>query len=248
MAYKISIKAKDDFRSFKKDYEVNFEFDETNVNFLMGKNGCGKSTIIQAIRGTLNSNNDKEIRWSARNECKNVLEHFDVSIEGFNNVYHLDIDGLDNNLSMFNASSATDFVDLGGFGMNILSQGERTLIMVSRLKKMVKDSEDTIIIFDELDNHLDFDFRVKFVQWLNQLFPLSKKIISTHDLLMTNLSEGSIVYIMSERDLENINKCNVVGKSSYCYNGKKGKDLFFTINTFCKIKDITKKEKDESED
>ena len=54
MAYKISIKAKDDFRSFKKDYEVNFEFDETKVNFLMGKNGCGKSTIIQAIRGTLN--------------------------------------------------------------------------------------------------------------------------------------------------------------------------------------------------
>ena len=138
----------------------------------MGKNGCGKSTLIQAIRGALNSNNDNEIRWSAINECKNVLEHFDVSIEGFNNVYHLDIDGLDDNLSMFNASSATDFVDLGGFGMNILSQGERTLIMVSRLKKMVKDSEDTIIIFDELDNHLNFDFRVKFVRWLNKLFPL----------------------------------------------------------------------------
>ena len=70
MAYKISIKTKDDFRSFKKDYEVHFDFEKTNVNFLMGKNGCGKSTLIQAIRGTLNSNNDKEIRWSARNECK----------------------------------------------------------------------------------------------------------------------------------------------------------------------------------
>ena len=29
MAYKISIKTKDDFRSFKKDYEVHFDFEKT---------------------------------------------------------------------------------------------------------------------------------------------------------------------------------------------------------------------------
>ena len=145
----------------------------------MGKNGCGKSTVIQAIRGTLNSNNDKDKRWAARRECEDIMKHFDVNIEGFDNVYHLDIDGLDDNLSMFNASSGTDLVDLGGFGMNILSQGERTLIMLTRLKQMVKDNENTLVIFDELDNHLDFDFRVKFVSWLNKLFPLSKKIIIT---------------------------------------------------------------------
>lgn len=248
MAYKISIKAKDDFRSFKKDYEVIFDFDKTKVNFLMGKNGCGKSTIIQAIRGTLNSNDDKEKRWAAARDCKDILEHFDVNIEGFTNVYHLDIDGLDDNLSMFNASSATDLIDLGGYGMDRLSQGERTLIMMGRLKKMVKDSEDTIIIFDELDNHLDFDFRVKFVKWLNKLFPLSKKIIITHDLLMTNLSEGHIVYIMSDRDLTNQNRCFVTGKEAMSYKDNDSKSLFFTIHTFCKIKDITKKEKDESKD
>lgn len=248
MAYKISIKAKDDFRSFKKDYEVNFEFDETKVNFLMGKNGCGKSTIIQAIRGTLNSNDDREIRWSAKQDCKNILEHFDVNIEGFTNVYHLDIDGLDDNLSMFNASSAIDLIDLGGFGMNSLSQGERTIIMMTRLKNMVKDAEDTVIIFDELDNHLDFDFRVKLVMWLNKLFPLSKKIIITHDLLMTNLNEGHIVYIMSGRDLENLNRCFVAGNGAMYYKDDKSKRLFFTIHTFCEIKDITKKEKDERKD
>ena len=176
------------------------------------------------------------------------MEHFDVNIEGFTNVYHLDIDGLDDNLSMFNASSATDLVDLGGFGMDRLSQGERTLIMMARLKKMVKDSEDTIIIFDELDNHLDFDFRVKLVTWLNKLFPLSKKIIITHDLLMTNLSEGHIIYIMSDRDLTNQNRCFVTGKEAMSYKDNDSKSLFFTIHTFCKIKDITKKEKDESKD
>lgn len=242
MEYKISIKTKDDFRSFKQNYAIEFDFTNTNVNFLIGKNGCGKSTIIQAIRGTINSNDDKDIRWAAARDCKDILEHFDVNIEGFINVYHLDIDGLDDNLSMFNASSATDFADLGGFGMNRLSQGERTLIMMTRLKKMVNDAEDTVIIFDELDSHLDFDFRIKFVKWLNKLFPLSKKLIITHDLMMTNLNEGNIVYIRSNRDTSNMNQCIALGKESHSYKGKKEKDLFFTINTFCEIKDLTKKE------
>lgn len=163
MAYRITVKAKDDFRSFKKDYEVVFDFENTNINFLLGKNGCGKSTLIRAIRGTMNSNDDKDKRWAAAADCRGILKFFDVDIEGFDKVYHLDADGLDDNLSMYNASSASDLVDLGGWGMNVLSQGERSLIMMARLKQMVKDGEDTVIIFDELDNHLDFDFSVKFV-------------------------------------------------------------------------------------
>lgn len=59
MAHRITVKAKDEFRSFKKDYEVVFDFEDTNINFLLGKNGCGKSTLIRAIRGTMNSNDGK---------------------------------------------------------------------------------------------------------------------------------------------------------------------------------------------
>ena len=240
MAHRITVKAKDDFRSFKKDYEINFDFEDTNINFLIGKNGCGKSTLIRAIRGTINSNNDKDKRWAAAEDCREILEFFDVNIEGFDKVYHLDIDGLDDNLSMYNASSATDLVDLGGWGMNTLSQGERSLIMMDRLKQMVNDSEDTVIIFDELDNHLDFDFRVKFVPWLNKLFPLSKKIIITHDLMMTNLNEGNIVYMMSNRDTTNKNKCKLLGEGPFYYKDEEMKNFFFTMNTSCEINRINK--------
>ena len=240
MAHRITVKAKDDFRSFKKDYEINFDFEDTNINFLIGKNGCGKSTLIRAIRGTINSNNDKDKRWAAAADCREILKFFDVSIEGFDKVYHLDIDGLDDNLSMYNASSATDLVDLGGWGMDTLSQGERSLIMMDRLKQMVNDSEDTVIIFDELDNHLDFDFRVKFVPWLNKLFPLSKKIIITHDLMMTNLNEGNIVYMMSNRDTTNKNKCKLLGEGPFYYKDEEMKKFFFTMNTSCEINRINK--------
>ena len=240
MAHRITVKAKDDFRSFKKDYEITFDFENTNINFLIGKNGCGKSTLIRAIRGTINSNNDKDKRWAAAADCRDILNFFDVDIEGFNNVYHLDVDGLDDNLSMYNASSASDLVDLGGWGMNVLSQGERSLIMMARLKQMVKDGEDTVIIFDELDNHLDFDFRVKFVPWLNKMFPLSKKIIITHDLMMTNLNEGNIVYMMSSRDTANKNKCKLLGEGPFYYKDDEMKKIFFKMNTFCEINKINK--------
>ena len=242
MAHRITVKAKDNFRSFKKDYEIIFDFENTNVNFLIGKNGCGKSTLIRAIRGTTNSNSDKDIRWAAAADCREILKFFDVSIEGFDKVYHLDVDGLDDNLSMYNASSASDFVDLGGYGMHTLSQGERSLIMMTRLKQMVTDGEDTVIIFDELDNHLDFDFRVKFVSWLNKLFPLSKKIIITHDLMMTNLNEGDIVYMMSIRDTANNNKCRVLGEGPFYYKDEDMKEKFFTVITSCEINKIKSKE------
>ena len=240
MSHRITVKAKDDFRSFKKDYEINFDFEDTNINFLIGKNGCGKSTLIRAIRGTINSNNDKDKRWAAAADCREILKFFDVSIEGFDKVYHLDIDGLDDNLSMYNASSATDLVDLGGWGMDTLSQGERSLIMMDRLKQMVNDSEDTVIIFDELDNHLDFGMRVKFVPLLNRLFPLSKKIIITHDLMMTNLNEGNIVYMMSNRDTTNKNKCKLLGEGPFYYKDEEMKKFFFTMNTSCEINRINK--------
>lgn len=242
MAHRITVKAKDDFRSFKKDYEVVFDFEDTNINFLLGKNGCGKSTLIRAIRGTMNSNNDKDKRWAAAADCREILKFFDVDIEGFDKVYHLDADGLDDNLSMYNASSASDLVDLGGWGMNTLSQGERSLIMMARLKQMVIDGEDTVIIFDELDNHLDFDFRVKFVPWLNTMFPLSKKIIITHDLLMTNLNEGNIVYMMSMRDAANNNKCRVLGKEAFYYKNEEMKKIFFTVSTSCEINKLNQED------
>lgn len=190
----------------------------------------------------MNSNDDKEKRWAAAMDCREILKFFDVDIEGFDKVYHLDADGLDDNLSMYNASSASDLVDLGGWGMNVLSQGERSLIMMARLKQMVKDGEDTVIIFDELDNHLDFDFRVKFVPWLNKLFPLSKKIIITHDLMMTNLNEGNIVYIMSNRDTTDNNKCRVLGKEAFYYKDEDMKEKFFKVITSCEINKIKSKE------
>ena len=82
MAHRITVKAKDDFRSFKKDYEINFDFEDTNINFLIGKNGCGKSTLIRAIR-TMPQSRRKTLRntpsqygeWAPQAQRRLVIPH-----------------------------------------------------------------------------------------------------------------------------------------------------------------------------
>lgn len=66
----------------------------------MRKNGCGKSTLIRSIRGRINSNGDTKRKWNAKEVCSDILEEFDVKIDGFDKIDHLDIDGLDNTTSM----------------------------------------------------------------------------------------------------------------------------------------------------
>lgn len=231
MAHVIKVKANRDFRSFKKDYEVTFDYTETDTIFFMGINGCGKSTIIQAIRGELNSNKDAKSKWGARDDCKFVNEMFDVNIDGFDKIYHLDIDGLDNAYSMFNACDASAYIENGGWGMQHFSSGEKSVLYLARLRKDVMDDENSLIIFDEMDNHLDFSLRIKFSDWLNKIFPKSKKLIVTHDILMATVSEGDIVEINAERTKES-NKlfCKVFGTKPVVWKGD-DKNVFFHLLT-----------------
>lgn len=249
MVHVIKVKTNRDFRSFKKDYEVTFDYTETDTIFLMGINGCGKSTIIQAIRGELNSNKDAKSKWGARDDCKFINEMFDVNIEGFDKIYHLDVDGLDNAYSMYNACDASAFVENGGWGMQHFSSGEKNVLYLARLRKDVIDDENSLIIFDEMDNHLDFSMRIKFSDWLNKIFPKSKKLIITHDILMATVSGGNIVEINAERTKES-NKlfCKVFGTKPVVWKDDV-KNIFFQMftkfgltNTVAKNEDNVNKE------
>lgn len=239
MEHKIIIKAKNDYRSFKKDYIVTLDYNEVNTIYLMGKNGCGKSTLIQSIRGKINSNNDAQKKWNAKDVCSDVLDEFDVEIDGFDKIYHLDIDGLDNTTSMWNAADATGYVEFGGWSTSRLSAGEKSITMFSKLREQVEDNENTLIILDELDGHFDTEFTLRFPKLLNKLFPKSKKLIVTHDLLMSTINEGNIVDILSNRDKKDYLKCLVIGNEPRVYDNetKEIKFIFETSHLLSKIED-----------
>lgn len=238
MTYSIKIKSKEKFRTFPKDYYVELNYDNNKTIFVMGKNGCGKSTLIQAIRGAMNSNDDALTKWHAKSDCEEILTHFDVEIEGFKNIYHLDPDGQDNAFSMYNAASADDFVELGGFAMRRLSSGEKSLVMLTQLKKTIIDDDNTLIVIDELDNHLDYGLRPRFSKWLDSIFPKSKKLIITHDLLVACLGEGDVVSLDSYRTTPEEGYAQFLSGTKPFTWENKAKEVLFAIYTNCTLKNI----------
>lgn len=243
MEHKIIIKAKNDYRSFKKDYTVTLDYNEVDTIFLMGKNGCGKSTLVQAIRGKNNSNNDAQRKWNAKDICSDVLENFDVEIDGIDKIYHLDIDGLDNTTSMWNAADATGFIEFGGWTTSRLSAGEKSIMMFSNLREQVEDNKNTLIIFDELDGHFDTEFTINFPRVLSKMFPNSKKLIVTHDLLMATINDGNIVDIISNRDKKNHMRCLVVKNEPKVYDNKT-KEIKFVSETYHSLSKIEDKKQE----
>lgn len=239
MKYKITLTLLDKFRSLPKGYTIIFDYDNTNVIYLMGRNGCGKSTLIQAIRSKINSNSDAKRKWGAIDTCELVGSVIDANIEGFEKVYHLDVDGLDSTVSLFNASSATDFVENKGWLTRNMSAGEKSIAQLSFLKNEVIDDEKTLIILDEFDNHLDFEMRINFTKLMQRLFPKSKKLIITHDLLMANLNEGKVVEIKSKRSHETDMQCVVNEDNPIVWNEDK-KYGMFELYTKMKLSEITK--------
>lgn len=59
--------------------------------------------------------------------------------------------------------------------------------------------------------------------------------------MMTNINEGNIVYMMSNRDTTNNNKCKVLGKEAFYYKDEEMKKTFFTVSTSCEINKLNQK-------
>lgn len=242
--FKIEITSKEDFRSFTKGYKVTFDFNDTNTIYLMGENGCGKSTILQALRGALNNNPDADTKWNAKSVCSSLADKFDIDVKGFNKIYHLDVDGLDDMHSMFNSASCVDFVQNGGYCTQSYSAGEKTLYQLAKMREhIVQDNDDVLLVFDEVDNHLDYEFALKFPKWCDKAFPKAKKLIITHSLLSATINNGDIVIIESQRTAENNLNHRVISDSSITFKNDV-KDAFFSFNTNLVLSPLTENEQE----
>lgn len=239
--FKIEITSKEDFRSFTKGYKVTFDFDDIDTIYLMGKNGCGKSTIMQALRGALNSNMDADSKWNAKSVCKDLEDKFDIDITGFNKIYHLDVDGLDDMHSLFNSASCDDFIQNGGYRTQKYSTGERTLYQLAKMKEYINQDDDSVLlVFDEVDNHLDYEFALKFPRWCNNTFPKAKKLIITHNILSAVINDGDIVDIVSRRTAENNLNHRVTSDLPIIWKNDV-KDAFFSLNTNLTLNPLVEK-------
>lgn len=143
----ITITLKKNDRCFKEGDVISLDLHE-GVNFIVGPNGCGKTTLMHYIRAIQHdlrdmnkkmfdgmSNNDDEIYgpgWRADKSKPFVSNVFDIrGLEQFDQVFVLDsID--DDPVNFNNAATAGGLIGGGGWTALSLSKGQKASMMLSK--------------------------------------------------------------------------------------------------------------------
>lgn len=186
------------FRKFKEG-EV-FEF-KMPVTIIVGDNGSGKSSLLQAIRGKL-----ELVTLGNQSLFKSDFIKLSKNIKVITDIEHfLFFDSIkDDGGNMNNAYDALSFIDGGGFHTNKLSHGETQLYhltkIIQNVEKIRKKSDKKIlVVLDEFDKGFSLSNQSKAMNVLNNLskrFNLQILCVSHNYLLIQKIK---IVYDLETR-------------------------------------------------
>lgn len=161
-----------------------------SVNYMVGSNGSGKTTILQKIRSDMDSlydinKNDRDGMTSANLD---IIKFVPIKISGvtdkFTHIFALD--SIEDDPSNFiNSSTAYGLVAGGGLAVQHRSKGEKSKIMLSmlitKIQKVLgftiddyKKGEDIkdcrpLILIDEIDEGMDFKSMLTYDHLLSNL-------------------------------------------------------------------------------
>lgn len=195
----MKIKITRDFRCFKSGAEYNIDPQPGEITFMVGENGCGKSTLMFAMRTHLDSLKERDKkRTDGMREIALLTHILDVKgsavIEdfGFDKAFYRDTVA-DNPNSFINAATAFSYVSGGGLGAEHRNNGRNRVDMICRLisdaVQMCGDyCEDRMLfVMDELDDGLDMRAQIRLSFIINHLvfdhFPNASVIVITHSIL-----------------------------------------------------------------
>jgi predicted ATPase len=217
-----------DFRVFKKDDKIDFPVEPFKINWIVGDNRSGKSTILKLFRKQKDSLKD------VLNKLRDGLYAQDSDIEDTSDI--ATIDGIDKYEKMFfldaisddptnfvNSSTAGAFIGYGGLEAQKMSKGQKAAAMLGQFMQLVKDeltpdvyqtvmdrlknSGDidnccvALICFDEVDEGMDLNAQMTFLKVLHKI-PIvycSDIIVVTHSLMLPILDCAETVFDMKTR-------------------------------------------------
>jgi len=205
----IKLTAKYDVRGvFKKDEVIDLDFEKKPVITLVGKNGSGKSTIVNSIRLFKCDNKKKGSESLSKHDNQMSLGGaFDIETD-FKKIFVVSSE-YDDPLSMNNSYDACMFVDFGGFYTSHISKGQRFQFVFANFVKENNSQfdENTLVILDEPDNGFDLYNQKKtgnlpFLMWLK------------HDCNVLFITH-SAVSILKSHDVYNLEKREFVDGKDY---------------------------------
>ena len=222
------IKFNKDFRVFKKDDEIDFPVEHFKINWIVGDNRSGKSTILKLFRkqkDSLKAVLDR-LRDGLYTQDSDIEDTPDIAtidgIDKYEKLFFLDAIN-DDPTSFVNAGSAGAFVGYGGFAAQKMSKGEKAAAMLGQFMQLIKaemtpdvyktvtdklkNSDDldislaALICFDEIDEGMDLNAQLAFLKVLhNAAFAFcSDIIVVTHSLMLPILDCAKTVFDMKTR-------------------------------------------------
>lgn len=197
----ITIKFNENYRQiFTKGQEVTIPTTPLSITYLVGPNGCGKSTILRSIRtvkDTLEAQRVSDFdgcRNSRISDIKRDVQAGKLEISGveqFSHVFAFDAEA-DSNVDVLNAYSAGGFVAGGGLAATRMSRGQGVLIEFTKFTKRFDEvaakhigdeNWNPLVIIDEIDEGLDIRMQLKYNMLLTRKFCLAGAtvLVVTHN-------------------------------------------------------------------
>jgi ATP-binding cassette subfamily F protein 1 len=167
---------------------------------LVGKNGCGKSTLIKLITGKLKPTNGKSVLNSKIN-ISLYQQHFadelpmdKTAVEYLTDKYNVDYQAARNKLGKFGLEGQKHMIKI-----NCLSGGQKSRLLLTG----ISFENSHIIILDEPTNNLDVESIESLTESINEF--LGCVILVTHDIELIkntgmeiwNVDSGSIKILES---------------------------------------------------
>ncbi|WP_119326171.1 AAA family ATPase [Companilactobacillus musae] len=185
--------------SFKYDQrqlfeKVDFLFMEGRLNFILGKNGIGKSTLLDCIA---------DVDDNRSNEFKNFPKKFQIAYltQGNNINAELTVKDLLEFLQQLNNVRSVSIPEVIQKIQNIkfgnLSGGERRIVLV--FLNYMLDRE--LYIFDEPESGVDIENSQEIFKWLRELVTLKKTVIVTTHKLDNILATDIVNYIQNSQNV-----------------------------------------------
>lgn len=221
---KLKVVVSEKFRCFDA-CEFDIPIRKGEVNYIIGDNGCGKTTILQRIRSEKDSleKANKKIFDGMYSINIQMMKFEPIEVTGINeNFTHVfAIDSVEDDPSSF-INSATDASFIFGGGMNAqhISKGEKAKKMMGSFLYKIqnelgygiekhKNGEtltdvSPLVIVDEIDEGMDFSNIMKFDHMLNNICQVFNATVLcvTHNpfvLLVGNKGNGCPLFDMVKK-------------------------------------------------